>query len=165
VRRVGDKVQVNVQVIDTATGAYLWADRFDTDRANLAEAQTQITGGLARTLDVELVRAEERRIEGSSDVEYETAIALNPNALGAIVQLGWTLFHLAEPDAAIAQGEKALAAETRRLAAILAADVAGYSRLRGGCGNWALRSMRYGHSCVWPAQKAMMRCVVLRVCE
>ena len=30
VRRAGDKVQVNVQLIDATTGAHLWADRFDT---------------------------------------------------------------------------------------------------------------------------------------
>jgi hypothetical protein len=66
VRRAGDKVQVNVQLIDATTGAHLWADRFDTERANLAAAQTQITGRLAHTLGVELIRAEERRIEADT---------------------------------------------------------------------------------------------------
>jgi adenylate cyclase len=215
VRRAGDKVQVNVQLIDATTGAHLWADRFDTERANLAAAQTQITGRLAQTLGVELIRAEERRIEadtvtpdardlvmrgwawsykptsaatlqqrqrffeqaleidprsvdariglartllakvadgfsssapqelaraeqlllealehapdrsaaheamgflrrlqggrlGESRMEHETALALDPNNLRAIQQLGWTLQHLGEPDAAIAQAEKAL---------------------------------------------------------
>jgi TolB-like protein len=28
VRRTGDSVQVNVQLIDTETGAHIWADRF-----------------------------------------------------------------------------------------------------------------------------------------
>src|SRR5207244_5522634 len=32
VRRLGEQVQVNVQLIDAETGAHLWADRFDTDR-------------------------------------------------------------------------------------------------------------------------------------
>ena len=58
VRRTGDQVQVNVQLIDAESGAHLWADRFDTDRANLAEAQTEITGRLARMLNVELVSDE-----------------------------------------------------------------------------------------------------------
>ncbi len=48
VRRAGDQVQVNVQLIDAETGAHLWADRFDTDRTNLAEAQNDITGRLAQ---------------------------------------------------------------------------------------------------------------------
>ena len=39
VRRMSDQVQVNVQLIDGETGAHVWADRFETDRQNLAEAQ------------------------------------------------------------------------------------------------------------------------------
>jgi adenylate cyclase len=45
---------------------------------------------------------------GESRMEHETALALDPNSLRAVQQLGWTLLHLGEPDAAIAQGEKAL---------------------------------------------------------
>jgi adenylate cyclase len=63
VRRTGDQVRANVQLIDAESGAHLWADRFDTNRANLAEAQNEITGRLARTLDLELVEAVGRRIE------------------------------------------------------------------------------------------------------
>ena len=36
VRRLGDQVQVNVQLIDTESGAHVWADRFETDRRNLS---------------------------------------------------------------------------------------------------------------------------------
>src|SRR5262249_32017209 len=39
VRRSGNQVHVNVQLIDTATGAHLWAQRFDVDRQNLLETQ------------------------------------------------------------------------------------------------------------------------------
>jgi adenylate cyclase len=63
VRRLGDQVQVNVQLIDAEAGAHLWADRFDTDRTNLTEAQNEITGRLAKTLNVELYQAASRRIE------------------------------------------------------------------------------------------------------
>jgi adenylate cyclase len=63
VRRAGDQVQVNVQLIDAETGAHLWADRFDTDRVNLAKAQGDIVGRLARTLNLELFEAASRRIE------------------------------------------------------------------------------------------------------
>ena len=41
-RRSGNQVQVNVQLIDAETGAHLWADRFETDRTNPTEAQTAI---------------------------------------------------------------------------------------------------------------------------
>jgi adenylate cyclase len=63
VRRSGHQVRVNVQLVDAETGAHLWADRFDTNRVDLAEAQDAITGRLARTLNVELVEDAGRRIE------------------------------------------------------------------------------------------------------
>ena len=63
VRRLGDSVQVNVQLLDSESGAHVWADRLDTDRRDLAEAQSEITGRLARMLNTELIRDIGRRIE------------------------------------------------------------------------------------------------------
>jgi adenylate cyclase len=63
VRRSGEQVRVNVQLIDAETGAHLWAERFDTDCASLTEAQDVITGRLARTFDLQLVAAADRRID------------------------------------------------------------------------------------------------------
>jgi adenylate cyclase len=63
VRRGGDRILVNVQLLDTESGTHVWADRFEADRRNLAEAQSEITGRLARTLNVELARDSGRRIE------------------------------------------------------------------------------------------------------
>ena len=39
------------------------ADRFETDRTALTEAQSEITGRLARSLNLELVEVVGRRIE------------------------------------------------------------------------------------------------------
>jgi adenylate cyclase len=76
VRRAGDKVQVNAQLIDAENGAHLWADRFDTDRASLAQAQSEITGRLALALGRELVRDATRRIEqeGAADPDARDLI-------------------------------------------------------------------------------------------
>jgi TolB-like protein len=63
VRRTANQVRVNVQLIDAESGAHVWADRFDTDRANLAEAQDEIIGRLARSLNVELWKDVGLRIE------------------------------------------------------------------------------------------------------
>jgi TolB-like protein/DNA-binding winged helix-turn-helix (wHTH) protein/tetratricopeptide (TPR) repeat protein len=63
VRRAGDRIVVNVQLVDAESGTHVWADRFETDRRNLTEAQSEITGRLARTLNVELARDSGRRIE------------------------------------------------------------------------------------------------------
>jgi TolB-like protein len=84
VRRTGDQVHMNVQLIDAETGAHVWADRFDTSRANLAEAQSEITGSLARTLNAELVRDIGRRIEQEK--------AINPDARDMVMR-GWAWWY------------------------------------------------------------------------
>jgi TolB-like protein len=61
VRRLGETVEVNAQLISTETGAHVWADRFDEERSNLGKLQFEIVGRLARSLDLELIRAESLR--------------------------------------------------------------------------------------------------------
>jgi adenylate cyclase len=61
VRRVGEKVEVNSQLISTATGAHVWADRFDGERSKLGELQVDFVSRLANSLGVELVKAEALR--------------------------------------------------------------------------------------------------------
>jgi TolB-like protein/class 3 adenylate cyclase/Tfp pilus assembly protein PilF len=56
VRRTANQVRVNVQLIDAESGAHVWADRFDTDCANLAEAQDEIIGRLAQSFNLELAK-------------------------------------------------------------------------------------------------------------
>jgi adenylate cyclase len=63
VRRIGDQVEVNAQLVDSKSGAHVWADRFETDRRDLAEAQSGIIGRLARTLHLQMVEAAGRLIE------------------------------------------------------------------------------------------------------
>jgi adenylate cyclase len=84
VRRAGDQVQVNAQLVDAETGAHLWADRFDTDRRNFPQAQNEITGRLARTLHLELGEAVGRRIEQEKVVD--------PDARDFVMR-GWALFY------------------------------------------------------------------------
>jgi adenylate cyclase len=84
VRRSGEQVQVNVQLIDTESGAHIWADRFDTDRANLTKAQDEITGRLARTLNHQLVEAVGRQIEQEKPA--------NPDARDQVMR-GWAWYY------------------------------------------------------------------------
>ena len=46
----GDRIRVNAQLIDTETGAHLWAERFDKPRADIFDMQDEITTRLARTV-------------------------------------------------------------------------------------------------------------------
>ena len=61
VRRLGEKVEVNAQLISTETGAHVWADRFEGERSKLGELQVDVVARLANSLGVELVKAEALR--------------------------------------------------------------------------------------------------------
>ena len=59
----GDRIRVTARLIDTETGAHLWAERFDKPRGDIFEMQDEIITRLARTVGIELVAAEGRRAE------------------------------------------------------------------------------------------------------
>jgi adenylate cyclase len=61
VRHLGEKVEINAQLISTETGAHVWADRFEGDRSKLGQLQVEFVSRLANSLGVELVRAEALR--------------------------------------------------------------------------------------------------------
>jgi adenylate cyclase len=61
-QRSGDRVRVNAQVIDAETGAHLWADQFDADRANLLQMQDEIVTRLARALEIQLSAVDAARV-------------------------------------------------------------------------------------------------------
>jgi len=71
VRRIGDQVHVNVQLIDGESGVQLWTDRFENKHASLARAQSEITGRLARRLNLELTEAAARRVERSGAISFD----------------------------------------------------------------------------------------------
>jgi adenylate cyclase len=58
VRRSGNRVRVNAQLIDAETDAHLWADQFDDDITDLFALQNEITSRIAIALNVELSRRE-----------------------------------------------------------------------------------------------------------
>ena len=61
IRKDGMQVQTNAQLVDTRSAAHIWADRFDTELADLSELQDAITGRIASSLNIQLVQAENRR--------------------------------------------------------------------------------------------------------
>jgi TolB-like protein/class 3 adenylate cyclase len=63
VQRSGNRMRVNVQLIDSETGIHLWAERFDKPVADLFDMQDEIVARLANRLGTELVTAEARRAE------------------------------------------------------------------------------------------------------
>ncbi|NVN88735.1 MAG: adenylate/guanylate cyclase domain-containing protein [Rhodopseudomonas sp.] len=69
VQRAGNRLRMNVQLIDAETGNHLWAERFDKPLADLFDMQDEIVSRLANTLDAELIAAEARRAERSPHPE------------------------------------------------------------------------------------------------
>ena len=63
VQRGGNRMRVNVQLIDAETGNHLWAERFDKPLADLLDMQDEIVARLANALNAQLVAAEARRAE------------------------------------------------------------------------------------------------------
>ena len=59
----GDRMRVNAQLIDAGSGAHLWAEQFDTPRADLLQTQDAIVAHLARALDFQLEEAEAARVK------------------------------------------------------------------------------------------------------
>jgi TolB-like protein/class 3 adenylate cyclase len=71
VRRMGNQVRVNAELIDAERDAHLWAERFDGDTADLFALQSEITSQIANALNVELLSAEAARpIERPDVLDY-----------------------------------------------------------------------------------------------
>ena len=58
-----ERVRVNAQLIAADTGTHLWAERFDTPRRDVLQAQDRIAGRLARAIRLHMIDAEARRAE------------------------------------------------------------------------------------------------------
>ena len=61
VRRSGNRVRVNAQLIDADTDAHLWAERFNRGTEDLFALQDEITSRVAIELNLELIGAEAAR--------------------------------------------------------------------------------------------------------
>ena len=112
VQRGGNRLRVNVQLIDAETGNHLWAERFDKPVVDLFDMQDEIAAHVARQLDTALIAAEARRAAQSSLPDstdlyfqgmawtnkgitpnhlaqaggfFERALALDPNNVGALI--------------------------------------------------------------------------------
>ena len=85
VQRGGNRLRVNVELIDTETGNHVWAERFDKPIADLFDMQDEIVARLANQLGTELVAAEARRAEqapspNSMDLYFQGMLHANSGA-------------------------------------------------------------------------------------
>jgi TolB-like protein len=74
VRRAGDQVRINAQLIDATTGGHLWAERYDGKMENIFALQDRITQKIISALEVKLTAGEEKQVvrkETDSTEAYE----------------------------------------------------------------------------------------------
>jgi len=62
VRRSGNRVRNNAQLIDATTGHHLWAERYDRDYNDIFALQNEVIAKIVSALAVKLTDAEQRRI-------------------------------------------------------------------------------------------------------
>ena len=65
VRRAGNRVRVTGQLIDAASGAHVWADRFDRDLTDIFAVQDELTQEIISALKIKLSAAEKALVVGS----------------------------------------------------------------------------------------------------
>src|SRR5215813_365826 len=76
VQRDQNRVRVNAQLIDAHSRTQLWADQFDTTRADLLQMQDEIVVRIASTVRFELVKAEAKK----------SAIVTDPDVLDLLTR-------------------------------------------------------------------------------
>jgi TolB-like protein/Flp pilus assembly protein TadD len=113
----GDKMRVNAQLIDAGSGAHLWAEQFDTPRADLLQTQDVIVAHLARAIDLRLNDAEFARLKRTPKANHDAedlALQCDVGARKVGSPIG------KEADAAYALCEQALAIDPNNVRALTA---------------------------------------------
>jgi TolB-like protein/class 3 adenylate cyclase len=116
VQRSGNRLRVNVQLVDAQTANHLWAERFDKPVADLFDVQDEIVSRLANTLNAQLVAAEARRAEN----------APHPDAIDLIFQ-GRAFFNKGQTSGNLTKArdffERALARDPENVEALVGVAV------------------------------------------
>jgi TolB-like protein/DNA-binding winged helix-turn-helix (wHTH) protein/tetratricopeptide (TPR) repeat protein len=116
----GERVRVNIQLVETKEGSQLWSERFDTERKSILQAQDEIVGRVSRAIGLKVVDIEARRsrLERPNSTElmdfilrgkavlnlpsspatmmearglFEQALMVQPNAVDALTGVAATL--------------------------------------------------------------------------
>ena len=80
IRKLGQRIRISAQLIETEGGRHLWAERYDRDLDQLFEVQDEITATIAAQIEPEVGTAERQRVERKA-----------PQTLDA-----WDFFHLGQ---------------------------------------------------------------------
>jgi len=120
IRKAGNRVRINAQLIDATKGYHLWAERYDRNLEDIFALQDEVTQKIVTALEVKLTEGEQRQrgqpltnnleaydyyLRGLDLYDRSTreatllaqqlfarAVALDPQFATAHAQLGWTHF-------------------------------------------------------------------------
>ena len=117
VRRLGNRVRITAQLIDTQTSAHIWAERLDRELDDLFAMQDEVTERIVTTIAHRLEMSEQDRaarkrpeamraydfilraratISETADANrqsrdlYEKALALEPTSIAALTGIAWS---------------------------------------------------------------------------
>ena len=62
VQRIGNRLRINVQLIDAIKGRHLWSEKYDREMKDLFAVQDNISKEVLTALRVELVEGEQARV-------------------------------------------------------------------------------------------------------
>ena len=71
IRRAGDQVRINAQLIDATTGHHLWAERYDGVIDNIFNLQDKITSKIVSALALKLTTVEQEHTKGKETDNVE----------------------------------------------------------------------------------------------
>ena len=89
VRRVGNVVRINTQLIDGSSGAHIWAERYDAVLADIFALQDKVTSEIVAQLQITLT-PEEQQLQNLKGTD-------NANAHDAYLR-GWQLYRRHAPE-------------------------------------------------------------------
>jgi adenylate cyclase len=71
VRRAGNRVRINAQLIDAESGGHLWAERFDREIADIFALQDEVTQRIVDALKVKLTPSEATSLGGGGTTNFK----------------------------------------------------------------------------------------------
>jgi adenylate cyclase len=71
VRKAGNRIRVTGQLIDTGSGAHIWAERFDRDLADIFAVQDELTQEIIAALKLKLTSEQKGRLIRKTEIDIE----------------------------------------------------------------------------------------------
>ncbi|HUL05566.1 MAG TPA: adenylate/guanylate cyclase domain-containing protein [Candidatus Acidoferrum sp.] len=89
VQRTGEQVRINIQLVDVATLAHLWAEKYDGSMSDIFALQDRVTQSVVDALALKLTSSDQQALAG----QHETAV---PAAYDAFLR-GWDHYQRTTP--------------------------------------------------------------------